>query len=457
MSTVHRAPIAGIREDNGRLPRSTAMNARLVLALVAACAAAACQRPGEQPAAAVPTPDAAGFTTIDWPLPTPDGATQPDLVVAPNGSLLLSWVRPMGGRNALQYAAYQGDERWESAPKTIAVGSSLSANWANTQHILMTEDGALWAQWLQSHPGAAHAADVMLTQSRDGGVHWAAPVAVNDDGTASEHGFVSLWPAAQDAVGIAWLDGRHTATAPAPGGAHADHHADGGAMSLRAATFDAAMGRGEDVEVDGMTCDCCNTDAAVGAQGALLAYRDRDAGEIRDIAVVRHGAQGWSQPRPVHADGWKMPACPLNGPALDARGDLAVVAWYSAPGDTPVLRLARSTDAGASFGAPVEVDRGAALQGRVDVALDGDGVWLAWLREDGSGQSLHLARYAGAGQPQQGEVARLQGRGRATGYPQLAVRQGVAYLAWTDIAAGVPRLRGLRVRAVSPAMPTTGR
>lgn len=442
------------------------MNARLVLALIAACAAAACQRTGEAPAAAVPTPDAAGFTTIDWPLPTPDGASQPDLVVAPNGSLLLSWVRPLGGRNALQYAAYQGDERWESAPKTIAVGSTLSANWANTQHILMTDDGALWAQWLQSHAGgAAHAADVMLTQSRDGGVHWAAPVKVNDDGTASEHGFVSLWPAAQDAVGIAWLDGRHTATSaggahPSPAGGasprgsmHADHHDGAGAMSLRAATFDAALGRGDDVEVDAMTCDCCNTDAAVGAQGPLLVYRDRDAEEIRDIAVVRHAAQGWSQPRPVHADGWKMTACPLNGPAIDARGDLAVVAWYSAPGDTPVLRLARSTDAGTSFGAPVEVDRGPALQGRVDVALDGDGVWLAWVREDGNGQSLQLARYAGAdARPQQGEIARLQGRGRATGYPQLAVRQGVAYVVWTDIVGGVPRLRGARIKASVPAV-----
>jgi hypothetical protein len=430
-----------------------ASHARLAFAL-SACLLASCQRnEGNTAATQMPKPDAAGFTIVEWALPTTDGAAQPDLVVAPNGSLLLSWVRPMGDRHAFQYAAYLGDDNWESAPKTIAVGRALAANWANTPHILMTDDGALWAQWLQGHPGGGeHAADVVLTQSRDGGMHWAAPVAVNDDGSASEHGFVSLWPSAQDAIGIAWLDGRKAAAAGAEhmhaDTAHAAHHADGAAMTLRAANFDATMARSGEVELDPMTCDCCSTDAVVTAQGALLAYRDRDADEIRDIVAVRRTAQGWSKPQPVHADRWKMPACPLNGPAVDARGDEVVVAWYSAPNDQPVLQLARSHDGGAHFDPPVAIDRGDAVAGRVDVALDGDSAWLLWLREDGSGQSLQIARQAGAAaNPQRSVVARLQGRGRATGYPQLAVRQGLAHAVWTDIVDGVPRLRGARVKA----------
>jgi hypothetical protein len=52
-------------------------------------------------------------------------------------------------------------------------------------------------------------------------------------------------------------------------------------------------------------------------------------------------------------------------------------------------------------------------------------------------------------------VASLQGRGRATGYPQLAVREGIAHVVWTDIVGGVPRLRGARVKA-GPA-PTASR
>jgi hypothetical protein len=444
-----------------------ASHARLVLAL-SACLLASCHRSDDTAAAAqAPKPDAAGFTVVEWALPTTDGAAQPDLVVAPNGSLLLSWVRPMGDRHAFQYAAYLGDDNWESAPKTIAVGRALAANWANTPHILMTDDGALWAQWLQAHPGGSeHAADVVLTQSRDGGMHWMAPVTVNDDGSASEHGFVSLWPSAQDAVGIAWLDGRKAAAAGVEhmhadsthgdsthtDTTHAAHHAAGAAMTLRATNFDATMARSGEVEIDPMTCDCCSTDAAVTTQGALLVYRDRDAGEIRDIVAVRHTAQGWSKPQPVHADQWKMPACPLNGPAVDARGNEVVVAWYSAPNDQPVLQLARSHDGGAHFDAPVEIDRGEAVAGRVDVALDGDAAWLLWLREDGKGQSLQIARQARTdAKPQRSMVASLQGRGRATGYPQLAVREGIAHVVWTDIVGGVTRLRGARVKAAPAA------
>ena len=60
------------------------------------------------------------------------------------------------------------------------------------------------------------------------------------------------------------------------------------------------------------------------------------------------------------------------------------------------------------------------------------------------GQSLQLARYAAdlSREWQRGEVARLHGRGRGTGFPQLALRDGAAYVVWTDVVDGKPQLRG---------------
>ena len=431
-------------------------------ALACAVLLAACQREAQAPAAATTKPASAappGSLVInEWALPTVDGAAQPDLAVGPDGRLLLSWIRRLGDRNALVYATYLGDDTWESAPKTIVVGSTLSANWANTPHILMTDDGGLWAHWLQSPANAAspHASDVLLTRSPDNGVHWSAPVAVNDDATGTEHGFVSLWPAGPDTLGIAWLDGRNTAGAAHMHGAegaksaksapHTGHDAHAGEMTVRGALFDAAMKRSDDVQIDAATCDCCGTDVAATPRGALLVYRDRTEDEIRDIVAVRHGAKAWGKPVVVHADGWKMPACPLNGPAVAANGNNVAVAWYTAPGEHPVVRLARSADAGDRFDAPVDVDAGPAVQGRVDVAMDDTATWLVWLREDARGQSLQLARFdSRGGKPQQIEVARLQGRGRGTGFPKLAVRRGIAFVAWTDIVEGRTRLAGAKV------------
>ena len=427
----------------------------LVLALIAALAA--CSRSPAPDAANAPAATTAANPNADlivnaWALPAPDGAAQPDLSVGPDGRLLVSWIRKLGDRNAFQYAAYLGDESWESAPKTIAVGRTMIATWADSPHIVMTEDRALWAHWLQAPADAKspHASDIVLTRSPDNGVHWAPPVAVNDDATGTEHGFVSMWPAGQDAIGMAWLDGRKTA-----GAAHVheagmkDHaHEEGaaGEMTVRGARFDGGLQRSNDTEIDASTCDCCGTDAALTDTGPLLVYRDRSKDEIRDISATHLRVGKWDAPKPVHGDGWKMTGCPLNGPAVGAWGPAVAVAWYTAPNDKPVLRLARSKDSGNTFDAPIDVDSGPALQGRVDVAKDGDSTWLVWIREDKQGQSLQVARYPNqGGEPQEAELARLSGRGRATGFPKLAVRNGVAFVVWTDIVDGRPRLAGAKV------------
>jgi hypothetical protein len=280
---------------------------------------------------------------------------------------------------------------------------------------------------------------VVLARSRDGGVTWSQISRVNAQRQDSYSGFVALWPATTDRLGIAWLDGGGKA-----GGHDAGSHEGHGDMQLRANVFDMNLGRGEDAVLDARTCDCCQTDVATGDKGPLLVWRDRGQGEIRDIAIARFGAGGWSAPRLVHADGWKIEGCPVNGPAVAARGQQAAVAWYTEAGGEPSVRIAHSKDAGEAFAAPVVVDTGAAVLGRVDIALDAQQAWVAWLREDAGGQSLMLARYAPdlSRELQRIEVAKLQGRGRATGVPKLTVDAGGAWLAWTDVADGVAHLQG---------------
>jgi len=164
---------------------------------------------------------------------------------------------------------------------------------------------------------------------------------------------------------------------------------------------------------------------------------------------VRDRGEGWEAPRAVHADGWTMPACPVNGPAVAARGDDVLVAWYTGAGGQSRVQVAHSGDGGAGFAAPIELDAGAEVLGRVDASVDDAAGWVAWLREDAAGQALQLVRLS----PDLGtvthrhEVARLEGRGRGTGMPQLALVDGRAHLAWTEIVDGRPRLRGAIVSA----------
>ncbi len=414
--------------------------------LAAALAIAACGRDDRAatPANAAPQPG-----LQQWTLPTGPGTAQPDLVRAPDGRLLLSWLESVRGRRTrLQYAEFGANGHW-LGPKTVAIGNSFVVNWADTPHMIALPDGTLWLQWLQK-AGEGHAYHVALSSSRNDGMNWSAPLRPHRDTSATEHGFVALWPQGNDRLGLAWLDGRGMAAA-SPGAGHDGQ--DGGAMALRSAVFDAASRGSAEIEVDAKTCECCQTDAAVTSKGALLVYRDRSDEEIRDIHATRFDGTAWTPAKPVFADNWKMPACPVNGPAVAAQGDNAVVAWYTAAGDTPAVKLARSSDAGDSFAAPVLLDSGAAVQGRVDVALDDSAAWVLWLREDNGGQSLWLARYTPdlSRQLERVEVAQLQGRGRGTGFPQLALRDGRAYIVWTDVAEGAAALHGAIYTPKPPA------
>jgi len=422
-------------------------------ALLAALALPGCQR-GSEPAPA-PTIATARYQVHAWSLPVTGHSAQPDITVAADGGVLLSWIEPdmaAPKSHTLKFARFI-DGAW-GKPQPIARGNNWFVNWADTPHIAATADGALWAHWLQKSAAATYAYDVALVRSGDGGATWSAPVLVNDDGTATEHGFVSLWPASTSSVGVAWLDGRSTAGGgghDAPG-AHDGHAAgahEAAMVTLRSTTFDAALQRGAEHVLDLSTCDCCQTAAVPTDTGALLAYRDRTAAEIRDVYVARFANGAWQAATRVHADDWTMPACPVNGPSIDAHGAHAVVGWYTAAGGTPMVKVAHSRDGGASFASPRVLDGGEAVQGRVSVALDDDTAWVLWLREAGGSQSLQLARFAPdlSRELQRIEVATLRGRGRGTGFPQLALADGGAYVIWTDVIDGAPRLHGARIAA----------
>lgn len=380
-------------------------------------------------------------TIEPWTLPAPPDSAQPNLSAAPDGDLLLSWIeRRVGGGHRLVFARHDASEGWGRARK-IAEGTDWFINWADFPALQALDDGSFWAHTLVKNGEATYAYDVRLHASFDGGRTWAPQGAVHDDGTPTEHGFASLWPQPGGGLGIAWLDGRYT------GGGSGGHDAHAGPMTLRAAAF-AAAGKREEHELDARVCDCCQTDSARAGAAVLLAYRDRRDGEVRDIAVARLDADGWRLPVRVHDDGWVMPACPVNGPAIAARGEQAWVAWYTGAGGEPSLRLARSGDGGRRFGPPRELQRGEAVQGRVDVAADESGVWVSWLQEEDGAQSLWLARFAPGLEAEhwRTRVADIRGRGRATGFPRLQLRDGAAWLAWTEVVDGKPGLRGAVVR-----------
>ncbi|MEJ2205554.1 MAG: sialidase family protein [Gemmatimonadota bacterium] len=353
-------------------------------------------------------------------------------------AVYMSWLEPARPDGHDLWVARLDREGWRP-PNRAAHGDRFFVNWADFPSVLAGPDGTLWAHWLQRTEGPGLAYGVRLTRSNDGGRSWAEAWTPHEDGSPTEHGFVSLFRY-QDGIGVTWLDGRKFAEGP--GGEPPNRE-----MTLRFRHTDPGGRHGPEVLLDARTCDCCQTDAALTARGPVVVYRDRSHEEIRDIYIARLTDEGWSEGVPVHDDGWHIEGCPVNGPAVAARGQDVAVAWFTAASEQPRVYVAFSADAGATFGPPIRVDSGNPA-GRVDLLMRDDrSVLVSWLeRTGGEGADIRIRLVEATGAATREErVVTASSAERASGFPRMAPLPwdpGRILLAWTDVTdAGSPGVR----------------
>ena len=359
-------------------------------------------------------------------LHSPGDSTQaqgePLLHTDPNGNLYLSWIEAVdSATHRLQYARWQ-DGGW-SAPITIAQGSDWFVNWADFPQFAADGKGHYVATFLQKAGPGTYAYDIMLTHSANG-TDWTKPKPLNEDGKEAEHGFVSIVPNAEGFL-LSWLDGRRTN--PMPVGAHDHDHHDAGQMTVRTAQLDTAGKKIWEEEVDERTCDCCQTSIANGPGGPMVVYRDRSDKEIRDIYIA-HRAEGQWVSNALHADGWEINGCPVNGPHLEARGSMVAAAWYTEADKKPGVYLKWSADGGKNFGERLAIHDSVPL-GRVDLVLVSDSTAVVCWME---GNRI-LARNVG----RDGNMGAIQTIGvnsskRSAGFPQVSLAGQDLVFAWTN-------------------------
>lgn len=353
----------------------------------------------------------------------PSGArsAQPRLI-AVEGGVAMSWLEQAGSGHRLRWSRWKGG-RW-SHPVTIAAGDSFFVNWADFPSIRPLGDKRWAAHWLWKSGDGTYAYDVRLSLSEDEGRTWGRPFTPHRDGTTTEHGFVSLLPEAGGARAV-WLDGRNFK-------GHEESEHSGADMTVRTAVARPGGVLVDEAELDGRCCECCATAAVRTKRGVLVAYRDRSAGEIRDIGLVRYEDGRWTQPYLLNADGWKITGCPVNGPALDASGDQVVAAWFTAAGDNARVLVAFSRDGGRSFSDPIRVDGGDPT-GRVGTAMMPDGsAFVSWLETESGNTSVRVRRVRANGASAPALTVTASSAARASGFPQLVLAGRDLWFAWTE-------------------------
>lgn len=373
-------------------------------------------------------PPASSEPSVELVVPAGAGSGQARLSSGPDGAVVLSWLEPTAEGAALRFSVLDGTE-W-SAPRTAAVGEDLVVNWADFPSIVPITSEVWMAHWLQAAPDSYASYDIAYAISADGGTSFVPHGLLNDDGALTEHGFVSLYPW-DGGIGAVWLDGRRLAALFESGEFDPDGPPVGMSLQFAKIAHDGSVEtRGE---IDELVCDCCPTGAALAGAVPVIVYRDRTPDEIRDISARRFVNGAWSEPTVLGPDNWQIEGCPVNGPAIAARDQRVVAAWFTAPEARPQVRLAWSTDGGATFGDAVDVDRDGSF-GYVDVELaaNGDAIVSWWRRHQPGEIELVLQRVGADGSTSDPQVVATAAVAQPLDMPQLELTADGAIVAWTD-------------------------
>jgi len=368
------------------------------------------------------------------PTPTTGNISGPRLSDGEGDSLVLSWMESRQSETDLMFAVYEADGF--SASRSVVTEPRMFVNWADLPSVQHVSQDHWLAHWLRYSADKTYSYDVVVSQSHDGGNSWSEPVAAHTDGTPTEHGFVSLYPD-PEGVALLWLDGRDTASEPGENILDTS-------MTLRSAVITPDGKRTREQLVDDSVCDCCQTDVAVTASGPVAVYRDRTADEIRDIYVSRFVDGAWQAGVPLHADNWRIPGCPVNGPSIVAQNDRVAVAWFTAADNKPSVRIAFSNDGAVTFGEAIEIATGR-LAGYVGLAIiNDDTLAVSWVSRTGDGKnSLNVRDVSFDGSV--GPVHPVAAIEQLRVFPQLAYRDDNLILAWTDEVDNVREMRVARV------------
>ena len=359
--------------------------------------------------------------------PAESNASLPYLIKGGDDLLYMSWVEKRdSGWIDLKYSV-QKEDIWQT-PEAIASGNDWFVNWADYPMMAVDKQGNMIAHFLAKSSSGTYSYDVNVVYKPVGG-EWSEPIIPHDDGTPTEHGFVTMLPKNDGTFLLSWLDGRNTG-----GGDHdSGGHGGGGAMTIRTATLDMMGNLTQKAELDSRVCDCCQTGGAMTLGGPVIVYRDRSEEEMRDMSFVRFVDNNWTESKAVNSDGWKIAGCPVNGPRIAAYENTTATAWFTAAEGIAKVKVAFMDDSGTSFQEPIIVDDSVSV-GRVDIVMiDNQSAYVSWLDLEGETPLIKFRKVSKNGSMNDPIIVSETSASRGSGFPQMELIDGTLFFAWTNV------------------------
>ena len=195
-------------------------------------------------------------------------------------------------------------------------------------------------------------------------------------------------------------------------------------------------------------CFCCKTAIAASGAHVYTAWRHIFPGGVRDIAVARSDDNGetFGEPVRVSEDGWKIDACPDDGPAMVADGHGRLhLAWPTlVDGSRPRKAIFYATrHENGRFTPRLRVDDGAGDPGHSQIASDEHGHTAIVWDELAMGVRRIVLR-----QVVEGTLSMRQHfDDRGASYPDVVAADGAWVVVWaTQSEDGQSAIAGRRMR-----------
>ncbi|HTO12074.1 MAG TPA: hypothetical protein VMQ51_10905 [Candidatus Binatia bacterium] len=343
----------------------------------------------------------------------------PAVAVDGEGQAIVAWIAAGHDGNRV----FVTRPRAGAEPVPVSPGDLFADSLHQAPGLAVGPGGEVYVTWSSTKPkpaGALFASDLQLSRSLDGGRTFERPLRINEERPTS-HSFEGLAVAPDGTLLVAWIDTR-------------------GGHGSTATWLARVVDRGSRVErvtplPAGETCVCCRVSVSAGpGETAAVLWRKVFPGDVRDmvLSVSADGGRSFAPAGLVHADDWKITACPHRGGtvATDGRGRRYVL-WYTERRERPEILLAVAAD-GQRFGAPRVVHAAAGSvpdNARLAVSGDGRGV-IVW--EDATAVRRRiLFRTLGDGGRTLGPVRVLSQAIKAWS-PDVAAAPGGFVVAWHE-------------------------
>lgn len=337
------------------------------------------------------------------------------------------WVAFVADKHVYVSRSQDSGQTFSEPVKVNAVPEDAEFNGENRPKIVVADNGTVLLSWTNKTSNQ-FTGEIRFSRSTDGGRSFETPRTINDDGLMTGHRFDSLHLTPSGKLYLTWIDKRDMEASLARSESYP------GAAIYYTVSEDLGASFKPNVRVSHNSCECCRIAVAEhGDNNVAILWRQIFGDQIRDHAIAVLSPDGLvSDLSRATVDDWHIDACPHHGPTMvpAANDGQYHMSWFSAGTIHSGIHYARYDLASAAPSDIIKVD-GTPGAGHPSLASHKGTLYLVWKGFDGMSTPLKLMQSNDDGRSWSAPQTVIT-TDQASDHPLLVTSDDGVYLSWSS-------------------------